>query len=207
MMFIRGSTFKLKKQNNKTRLFLCSSLAEYPQPQPFLSTLTRTLLYDAPGICPHTAFQIINKSTEYVGFFSCFLHSSAYPFVSVLPSNTNGNIFYKRSKIKLFQWCILSPFFFKKQLLSAKHNWEQRACCQVSAFPCFVSFAATDSTCWKVTCHSPKCLPSGPVAIPELAFHLFSLSHHDDFCFVWYPYRQCFKTQHTNTGLRTHCCI
>lgn len=68
-----------------------------------------------------------------------------------------ATFFYERSKIKLY---ILSLFFLlEKAVAFCKAYQEQQACCQISTFPCFVSFEAIDSTCWKSTCHIAK-MPS-----------------------------------------------
>ena len=154
------------------------------------------LLYGAPGICPQTAFQIINHDTVYI--FSYSFHPPPYPFLSVLRSNTNGNIFYRRSKIKLFQWYSLSLFFFLQKAVAFCNAYqEQQACCQISTFPCFVSFAAIDSACWKSTRHITK-MPSLRASYNLFehvwaCFQLVFLSCHDYFYFAWYPYRQYFK--------------
>lgn len=134
--------------------------------------------YGAPGICPHTAFHIINKATVYV--FPRFLHPPPYPFVSVLPSDTNGNIFYKRPKIKLFQWYILSlslSFSSKKQLLAAKHVKSNTLAVGYRRSLALLVLQAATADCGEARAASPKCLPSRPAAIrlsmSELVFNLF----------------------------------
>lgn len=107
--------------------------------------------------------------------FFCFLHPSAYLFLSVLPSNTNGNIFYKRSKIKLFQWYILPPFFSKKQLLSANRIIESNELAvRYQHSLALLVLQPQRAHVGEVTCHSPKCLPSGRVAIPFARLSLLS---------------------------------